>query len=72
MKILSEFVEFCNFQLSLLTIRKFLCNFLASLKIQKFWSHSMRAMAKVKSINITVIYVIVHTPAVCIIKRLLP
>ncbi len=45
---ISQFFTFVNANL------KFLCRILVSFKFWKFWSRSMKAMAKDKKVNITV------------------
>ncbi len=54
MIISSNFVQVCNFPLSILQFSKFFGKILASFELHKFWTHNSKAMVKYKKLNITV------------------
>ncbi len=48
MVISSNFVQVCNFPLSILQFSTFFGKILASIELLKFWTHNSKAMSKYK------------------------
>ncbi len=51
MTVSSNYVQFCDFELSILHNSNIFINILNSFEFQKFWSHKVKAMAKRQKIN---------------------
>jgi hypothetical protein len=56
MKRYNNFIQFCNFALSLLQFLKIVGIISDSFELLKFWTHYTKAMAKDKKVNIAVTY----------------
>ncbi len=52
----SNFIQFCNFELSYLQFSKMFANILDSSELHKFQTYNTKAMAKGKKVNIAVTY----------------